>query len=35
MIRWRVITGVFRHDRKARFAAKTAALNSSCVVKGT
>lgn len=35
MMRWRVVTDVFLHDEKARFAANTAALNSSLVVKGT
>lgn len=35
MMRWRVAIGVFRHTGKARFAANTAALNSSFVVKGT
>lgn len=35
MTRWRVVTGVLRHIGKACFAADTAALNSSSVVKGT
>ena len=34
MTRWRVVIGVFRHDGNAFFAADTAALNSSFVVKG-
>lgn len=34
-MRWRVVTGVFRHIGKALLAAKTAALNSSLVDKGT
>lgn len=33
--RWRVVTGVLRHDGNAFFAADTAALNSSTVVNGT
>lgn len=33
--RWRVVTGVLRHDENAFFAADTAALNSSSVVNGT
>lgn len=35
MIRWRIVAGVLRQDEKALFAANTAALNSSGVVKGT
>lgn len=35
MIRWRVVIGVLRHEGKACFAAATAALNSSFVVKGS
>lgn len=33
--RWRVVTGVLRHDGNAFLAADTAALNSSSVVNGT
>jgi len=33
--RWRFVIGVLRHDGNAFFAAATAALNSSFVVKGT
>lgn len=35
IMRWRVVTGVLRHEGNACFAAETAAMNSSYVVKGT
>lgn len=35
MILCREVIGVLRHNGKARFAANTAALNSSFVVSGT